>query len=50
MSNLKYILEDQSDRPSHPIGYLPTQDRDVWAQARQHLIENGKVLYESVKV
>ena len=42
MANLQYILDDKSERPSHSIGYLPTQNRDIWAQAREHLLASGK--------
>ena len=42
MSNIKFIMEDKSERPSHPLGYLTSQNRDVWAQTRDNLLASGE--------
>ena len=44
MSNIKYIMEDKSERPSHPLGYLTSQNRDVWAQTRDNLLASGELV------
>ncbi|XP_067935231.1 carnitine O-palmitoyltransferase 2, mitochondrial-like [Watersipora subatra] len=41
MTNLKHILNDASEKPSHSLGWLTAQNRDVWANARQRLLDNG---------
>ena len=43
MSNLKYIMEDTSPKPSHPLGFLTSENRDVWAGARDRLLANGEL-------
>ena len=47
MSNIKYIMEDKSERPSHPLGYLTSQNRDVWAQTRDNLLASGELVRPS---
>lgn len=40
-SHMSYILSDSRKRPSHPISLLTTENRDVWAEAREHLEQLG---------
>ena len=42
---IKYINEDCVAPPSHPIGYLTSENRDTWAAVRQTLNQdNGEQL------
>lgn len=41
LSRLNYILSDTRPLSEHPIGILTTQDRDVWASQRHHLLQIG---------
>lgn len=41
MGCLDYILKDNSAPAEYPIGILTTENRDVWAVARRHLLEAG---------
>lgn len=36
-SHLQYILNDTTTPPEHPVGYLTSENRDVWASLRQQL-------------
>lgn len=45
MANLQYILADKSDAPSHPVGYLTTENRDVWSSVREKLASAGLFCY-----
>lgn len=38
---LKYILDDTAPPADYPVGVLTTENRDVWAKARQHLESIG---------
>ncbi|KAH9508189.1 Carnitine O-palmitoyltransferase 2, mitochondrial [Bulinus truncatus] len=38
LSHLKFILEDQTSCPEHPVSALTTEHRDVWSRARIQLI------------
>ncbi|KAK3908474.1 Carnitine O-palmitoyltransferase 2, mitochondrial [Frankliniella fusca] len=40
-SCIKHILDDQSAENQYPVGVLTTENRDVWAQARDHLEKSG---------
>ncbi|XP_054722651.1 carnitine O-palmitoyltransferase 2, mitochondrial-like [Uloborus diversus] len=40
-SLMSYILTDSCPPPSHPISYLTTENRDTWAEARNHLEKLG---------
>ncbi len=42
MSHLKYILSDTAPPAAYPLSALTTEDRDVWAELRQHVVEAGK--------
>ncbi|XP_077292463.1 carnitine palmitoyltransferase 2 [Arctopsyche grandis] len=46
LSRLNYIMSDTRPPNEHPVGILTTQDRDVWASQRHHLLQigNEKVL------
>lgn len=41
LSCLKYIINDKSSRPEHSIGALTSENRDVWAKAREKLAAAG---------
>lgn len=45
-SHLQYILSDQTPAPSHPLGVLTSENRDVWASLREKLVAagNGQLL------
>lgn len=38
---LQYIMDDDSAVGQHPLGILTTENRDVWAEAREHLESLG---------
>lgn len=38
---LTYIMKDKHPVPSHPLGFLTTENRDVWAEVRKHLKSLG---------
>uniref|UniRef100_H2V092 Carnitine palmitoyltransferase 2 n=1 Tax=Takifugu rubripes TaxID=31033 RepID=H2V092_TAKRU len=40
-ANLKYILDDSTTEPTFPLGFLTTENRDVWANLRNKLIAAG---------
>ncbi|XP_069837730.1 carnitine O-palmitoyltransferase 2, mitochondrial isoform X2 [Dendropsophus ebraccatus] len=40
-AHLKHILSDQSAEAEFPLGYLTSEDRNIWAKVRQKLIDNG---------
>lgn len=40
-AHLKYILSDNSPPPKFPLAYLPTENRDTWAELRQKLVSGG---------
>jgi carnitine O-palmitoyltransferase 2 len=40
-ANIKYILSDDRPPAEHPVGLLTTQDRDIWASQRHHLLQMG---------
>lgn len=41
LSCLKYIIDDKSSRPEHSVGVLTSENRDVWAKAREKLVAAG---------
>ncbi|XP_030640601.1 carnitine O-palmitoyltransferase 2, mitochondrial isoform X2 [Chanos chanos] len=41
LSHLKYILSDPTPAPAFPLGYLTSENRDVWAGLREKLLANG---------
>lgn len=41
MACLDYILKDNTAASEFPIGVLTTENRDIWAEARRHLIDAG---------
>lgn len=42
-SNLKSIVDENAPRPDHEISYLTSEERDIWAEAREHLVQTGNV-------
>lgn len=40
-SHLKYILSDQTPAPAFPLGFLTSENRDVWAELREKLLAAG---------
>lgn len=40
-AHLKYILSDTAPVPSFPLGFLTTENRDVWASLRDRLVAAG---------
>lgn len=40
-SHLKYILSDQTPAPDFPVGFLTSENRDVWAELREKLLAAG---------
>lgn len=38
---IKYILQDPVTPSQHPVGYLTSENRDTWAEARRWLMENN---------
>lgn len=40
-NHIKYILSDPRPPPTHPISLLTTENRDTWAEAREHLEKIG---------
>ncbi|KAJ9579432.1 hypothetical protein L9F63_024456 [Diploptera punctata] len=38
---MKFILDDTAPPAEFPIGILTTENRDIWAQAREHLESTG---------
>jgi len=45
MADLQYILADKSAAPSHPVGYLTSENRDVWSTVREKLASAGLYNY-----
>jgi len=41
MANLHFILTDKSEAPSHPVGFLTSENRDVWSYLREELLSAG---------
>ncbi|ESP01146.1 hypothetical protein LOTGIDRAFT_225472 [Lottia gigantea] len=41
MSHIKFILDDTTPRPDHPVSILTTENRDIWATVRTQLINAG---------
>jgi len=41
MANLQFILADKSAAPSHPVGYLTSERRDVWNTLREKFASAG---------
>ena len=42
MAYLAYILSDTTAAPEFPLGYMTSENRDVWARTRDKLIEAGR--------
>lgn len=40
-SCVSYIYNDKSPRPNFPPGILTTENRDIWANVRNELIQAG---------
>lgn len=40
-SHLKHILSDQTTAPAFPLGFLTSENRDVWAELREKLLSTG---------
>ena len=45
---LKRIQQDTTVPPSHPIGFLTAENRDVWANARGLLLTDNKQQIEAI--
>lgn len=45
---LKWIQQDATAPPSHPIGFLTAENRDVWANARSLLLTDNKQQIEAI--
>jgi len=45
---LKWIQQDTTAPPSHPIGFLTAENRDVWANARGILLTDNKQQIEAI--
>nr|QFF91503.1 carnitine O-palmitoyltransferase [Potamotrygon motoro] len=41
LAHFQYILSDSSPPPEFPLGYLTSENRDVWSSLRQRLLEAG---------
>lgn len=41
LAHLQYILADSTTEASFPLGFLTTEDRDVWAHLRNQLVAAG---------
>ncbi|XP_051867821.1 carnitine O-palmitoyltransferase 2, mitochondrial [Pristis pectinata] len=41
LAHFKYILSDSCPPPEFPLGYLTSENRDVWSSLRQRLLEAG---------
>lgn len=41
LSYLRYILADPAPAPAFPLGFLTSENRDVWAGLREKLVEAG---------
>lgn len=41
MSCLDFILKDNQSPAEYAVGILTTENRNVWADARQHMIKAG---------
>jgi len=42
MANLQFIIADKSAAPSHPVGYLTCEPRDLWSTVREKLASAGR--------
>ncbi|XP_072026451.1 carnitine O-palmitoyltransferase 2, mitochondrial-like isoform X2 [Amphiura filiformis] len=40
-AHLQYILKDNTPPPEHPLGYLTTENRDIWASLRTQLVNTS---------
>ena len=45
---MEHIGRDSVSPPSHPLGYLTSENRDTWAAARQLLVEQNRQQMESI--
>ncbi|KAL4660088.1 carnitine O-palmitoyltransferase 2, mitochondrial [Arapaima gigas] len=41
LAHLQYILSDTVPPPDYPLGFLTTENRDVWASLRDKLVDMG---------
>lgn len=41
-AHLKYIYEDNTPRPAHPIGFLTGEERSTWAKLRKHIVDTSE--------
>ena len=42
LAHIQHIQRDQTPAAEFPVGVLTSEDRDVWAAAREMLVDNGK--------
>lgn len=41
-AHLKYIYQDSTPRPEHPIGFLTGEERSTWAKLRKHIVDTSE--------
>ena len=40
--SLESILNDESPAASHPVGVMTSQERNTWAEIREHMCQNDR--------
>lgn len=38
--SLEHILNDEVQPATHPVGVMTSQDRNIWAETREHMCQN----------
>ena len=39
---LEHILNDQVEHATHPVGVMTSQERNIWAEVRDHMSQNRR--------